>query len=154
MLRPLLLITTLLLGSCVSVVPDEQPQDNKPVDQIGPPPTMDMFIWDYNDIDQDHPAKRYLDALKRYHERLSLYINQLEDRIEEPVVDACRRFIPFPTPNLKPLPDSVDLSSYANEDEAFQAFGEYTAALYDYASKLRSIYLEDVERFNQQCKTQ
>lgn len=154
MLRPLLLLTALLLGSCVSVTPDDESKTDNTTSQIGPPPTMEMFVWDYSDMDQEHPAKRYLGALKRYHERLELYIRQLEDQIEDPIVDACRRFIPFPTPDIKPLPESVDLNQYTDENEAFQAFGEYTSALYDYASKLRNIYLNDVKRFNEQCDIQ
>ena len=154
MLRPIIIATTILLGSCVSSNQPETPPQNHPlVDPIDPPPTMDTFIWNWDAIDKEHPAKRYLNALKRYHERLELYIVQLERALEDKRPEGpCSRFIPFPVPAIKPLPESVDLSTYSNEEEAFNAFGEYTRELYNYAYNLREIYLDDVKRFNQQCE--
>jgi len=152
MIRVIFLSFCLFLGSCISTPPEAQkPNTGTQADPIGLPPSINDYQWDHAIVGQSHPVERYLEALKLYHERLTLYIEQLQRSIDRSSSDKCSQFIPFPTPDLKPVPESIDLSNFDNEEEAYIAFGEYTQALYDYATRLRNIYIEDVARYNDQC---
>lgn len=128
-----------------------------PPNILVPPPVYEEYISKSVTTYYPHPKKAYLDDMVDYNYYVKRYLTNLSTTfsIESETYSkmmSCAEGREFPVVKLDPIPISPDLSQYSEPEEAYRAFVKYAQGLYDYATKVSTIFNESITKFNSECK--